>query len=160
MAVLDYAETMPSSLRPMRDSSLRARAAPEQVTIDDWAIRDRPLSSSLALTLAVGAGWIAGWATEAPWAGVAVATVLVVVAWRTWLPVRYELGSSGVTQSVLGWRRRIPWAAIVQHEVRGSGVLLMPDAMKTPLSPLRGLFLHWHDQRDQVLAQLDYYRQS
>ena len=50
---------------------------------DDWAIRDRPLASSLALTLAAGASWLAGWATAAPAVGFIVASILAIVAWRT-----------------------------------------------------------------------------
>src|SRR5437016_558521 len=96
-----YARAMPSSLRPPRDSNLTLRAAPDEVTIDDWGIRDRPLGSSLALTLAAGASWLAAWATDAPLVGLVVAVILAVVAWRTWLPVRYEIGATGVTQSIL-----------------------------------------------------------
>jgi hypothetical protein len=130
------------------------------VTIDDWAIRDRPLGSSLALTLAAGASWLAVWGTGAPLVGFLVAAILAGVMWRTWIPIRFELGVSGVTQSILGRRTRVPWVAILKYETRSDGVLLLHDATTTPLSPLRGLYVHWHDQRDQVVAQLDYHRQT
>jgi hypothetical protein len=148
---------MPSSIRPTRDSSPRIRVAPDEVTISDWPLRDRPLPSSLAVTLAAGASWLAVWATNNPAAGGAIAILLALTLWRTWLPVRYQLGGGGVVQSVLGWRRRIAWTAIRNYELHGDGVLLSPDAAVTSLSPLRGLYLPWGTRRDAVIAQLDYY---
>jgi hypothetical protein len=148
---------MPSSTRPTRDSQVRLRAAPEEVTVDDWGLRDRPLASLVAMTLAAGASWLAALGSGSLPAGIAVAIVLAVILWRTWLPVRYQLGSGGVTQSVLGWRRRIPWLAIQRFDVRESGVLLLADPAPTPLAPLRGLFLPWGNQREEVLAIVEFY---
>ncbi len=151
---------MPSSVQPVRDSSVRFRVVPPEVTIHDWAVRDRPLGSSVALTMTAGASWLAAWAMDNVLVGLVVAAALGLVAWRTWLPVRYDLSASGVTQSVFRWRRRIPWTAVVRHELRGGGVLLLADANVTPLSPLRGLYLHWGKHRADVLAHVEYYLQS
>src|SRR5262245_49012800 len=148
---------MASSIRPTRESSTRIRVAPEDVMIDDWPLRDRPLSSSLAVTLAAGASWLAAWTTDDPAAGAVMGVILALTLWRTWLPVRYQLGSGGVVQSVLGWRRRIAWMAIRRHELRWDGVLLFPDGVYTPLGPLRAIYVHWGSNRDAVLAQLDFY---
>jgi hypothetical protein len=148
---------MPSSIRSSRESGLRARAAPGEVTVVDWPVRDRPVASSLALTIAAGASWLAVWATGNPVAGGVVALLLAVTLWRTWLSVQFHLGADGVTQTVLGRRRRIAWAAIWHVDVRSDGVVLLPDATPTPLSPLRGIYLHWGTQREAVMANLDYY---
>jgi hypothetical protein len=88
------------------------------------------------------------------------AGLLALTLWRTLLPVTFEIGVSGVTQVVVGRRRRISWPAIRGYEVRGNGVVLVPDAEITPLSPLRGLYIPWLDQRDRVLAAVEYYLQS
>ena len=93
--------------------------------MDDWGLRDRPLASSLAMTLAAGASWLAVRGTGNPVAGAMVAVLLAIILWRTWLPVRYTLGSGGVMQSVLGLKQRIPWLAIQRFDVRESGVLLL-----------------------------------
>jgi hypothetical protein len=79
------------------------------------------------------------------------------VLWRTWLPVTFSIGLSGVTQTVLGRSRRISWSAIRSHEIQADGVLLSPDAELVPLSPLRGLYLPWLGQREKVLAHVEYY---
>src|SRR5262245_28945508 len=151
---------MPSSIRRSRDSSLRIRIAPEEVTLRDWPLVDRPVSSLVAIGLAAGLSWLAGWAANSPlWGGI-VAALLAVTLWRVWLPVWYELSGGGITQIVLRWRRKIPWTAIRRHEVRGGGVLLVPDDELTGLSPLRGLYLQWGGHQSEVLAHFDYYVQG
>lgn len=148
---------MPSSIRPTRDSQVRLRVAPEEVTVADWGLRDRPLGSSVAATVAAGVSWFAAWGTGNLLAGLLVGAALTIILWRTWLPVRYQLGGSGVAQSVFGWRRQIPWTAIQSYEVKGSGVLLLADAGHSPLGPLRGFFVPWGGHRELVLAQVGFY---
>jgi hypothetical protein len=148
---------MPSSARHPRDSGLRIRVAPEEVSLVDWPLVQRPVSSLLALALAGGVSWLVGWTMRWEWGAIAAAA-LAVTLWRTWLPVRFDLNSGGVSQIIFErWKRRIPWSAIRAFEVRSDGVLLVPDSAITPLSPLRGLYLHWGDQREAVLASLEYY---
>jgi len=148
---------MPSSIRPARDGSSRVRQAPEDVTIDDWPLRDRPLGASLGLTLAAGLTWLAVWATGNVPVGAAIGVLLLLPLWRTWLPVHYQVGSGGIVQSVAGWRRRIPWTAIRRYEPRDEGVLLFADATAVGLSSLRGLFLHCGAKREAVIAQLEHH---
>jgi hypothetical protein len=148
---------MPSQARAARDSSLRSRSAPEEVTLVDWPLRDRPLASLTGLIVAGAMAWLAGWLTTSWPLGAIVAGILLITQWRTWLPTRYELTGSGISQSVLGWRRRIPWSAVRQYELHRSGVLLSPDPTIAPLTPLRGLYLHWGQQRAAVVAHLEYH---
>lgn len=158
---------MPSSLESQRDSASRdaeivqrIRVVPEEVTLVVWPVRQEPIGSLLALTIAGGVSWLVTYSTGRPWLGWAAAGVLAITLWRTLLPVTFEIGVSGVTQIIFGRRRRISWPAIRGYEVRGNGVLLVPDAEITPLSPLRGLYIPWLDQRDRVLAAVEYYLQS
>ena len=150
---------MPASSVQPREPAQRVRVAPEEVTLHVWPLRQQPLASLLALALAAGASWLLGWASGRPWWGVLAVAGLLVTLWRTWLPVSYELGVSGITQRALGRQRRIAWPAIRGYQVRGNGVLLVPDAQIAPLAPLRGLYLPWLDQREreQVLASLEYH---
>jgi hypothetical protein len=149
---------MPSSAHQPRESSLRIRVAPEEVSLIDWPLVQRPVSSLLALALASGTVWLVGWASQRWEAAALAAVALAVTLWRTWLPVRFDIGSGGIAQVILGrFKRRIPWSAIQSYEVRTDGVLLVPDPVITPLSPLRGLYLHWGHQREAVLANLEYY---
>jgi hypothetical protein len=148
---------MPSSIRPMRDSQVRLRAAPEEVTIDDWGLRDRPLASAAAMMLAAGASWLAGWATGSFAMGAVVVAVLAVVLWRTWLPVKYQLNGSGITQTVLGRRRRIPWTAVAGYEARETGAFVHGGTESGPVGALRGFLLPWGNRHEQILAVLEFY---
>jgi hypothetical protein len=165
---------MPSSAHHPRESSLRSqsagglrsdtagglriRVAPEEVSLVDWPLRQRPVRSLFALALAGGLSWLVGWGTMRWEAGVFAAAALAITLWRTWLPVQFDINSGGIAHTILGrWKRRIPWSAIQAYDIRTDGVLLVPDAVITPLSPLRGLYLHWGNQREAVLANLEYY---
>ncbi len=149
-----------SSVQPQRDSAQRVRVAPEEVTLTVWPLVQQPLGSLVAAALGAGGSWLLAWSLARPWLGVLAAATLMALLWRTWLPVTYEIGVSGVTQIVLGRRRRIPWPAIRGYDVRGHGVLLVPDSQIAPLSPLRGLYLPWLDQREKVLASVEYHLPS
>ncbi len=149
---------MPSSIKPTREQP-RIRVAPEEVTLVVWPLAQRPVESVLLLAVAVGVSCFVGWWTSQPLVGGGLAAALAIVLWRTWLPVTYVLGLSGVTQSVLGRSRRISWSAVRSFEIEPGGVLLSPDAQLVPLSPLRGLYLPWLGQREKVLATIEYYLQ-
>jgi len=149
---------MPSSNSPAREQP-RIRVAPEEVTLVVWPLWQRPVESLLLLAVAVGVSCFVGWWTSQPLVGGGLAAALAIVLWRTWLPVIFVLGLSGVTQSVLGRSRRISWSAIRSFEIEPGGVLLSPDAQLVPLSPLRGLYLPWLGQREKVLATIEYYLQ-
>ncbi len=131
----------------MPESVPRARGAPAEVTIVDWPVRDEPLGASLALSLAAGAVWLAVWATGNGLVGMVMGVLLAATLWRTWLPVRYQLGGGGIEQRVLGFSRRMLWSSIRNFEVRADGVVLYFDAELTVLSLLRGVYLRWGEQQ-------------
>jgi len=148
---------MPSSIPPTRESVPRGRVAPAEVTVVDWPVRDQPLGASFVLALAVGAVWLAVWATGNGVVGIIVGVLLAATLWRTWLPVRYQLGGSGVEEKVLRFSRRMAWSSIRHYEVRSDGVVLIFDAEVTALSPLRGVYLRWGAEQEGIMANLDFY---
>ncbi len=123
----------------------------------DWPLRDEPIGSSLALALAAGAGWLTVWATDSPGMGVVIVALLAVTLWRIWLPVRYQLGSGGVVQSVLGWQRRLAWLQVARYELQHNGVILFRDADGAPLAALSGVYIRWGEQQEKVRAILEFY---
>jgi hypothetical protein len=82
------------------------------------------------------------------------AIALTVAAWRLWLPVKWELGLTGVSLVVLGFRRRIPWMAVARFEITENGVWLFADREGTPQ---RGTFIAFAGQRERVTACIEYY---
>lgn len=155
-SLFNYAEGMETSLKATQ-SPLRIRAAPEEVTVRYFGLRDRPLESWFNLFLAVAASALVGTFLRNELWGWSLLLVLLVTLWRTWIPVRYELGPHGITRGMLGRRTRILWTQILNYQVYPGGVLLLPDAVATSLSPLRGMFLPWGSQRERVLANVEYY---
>jgi hypothetical protein len=130
------------------------------VTVVSWPLRDAPLASVPALAAnlatAVLARWLAG---RMAMAGV-VLTVLLVALWRLSIRVTYELGASGIVETVLKRRRRIDWQAMTRARFEARGALLLPyRAAGWPLA-MHGLFIPWHDQREPIEALIHYYVSS
>jgi hypothetical protein len=141
-------------------SSLRIRVAPEEVTVRFWGLRDEPLGTWLRVIIGGGASAVAGnFLGHEGWGWGTMALILVTL-WRNLLPLRFEIGPHGITQAVLGRRTRILWTSILNYQVLSRGVVLLPDANVTPLSPLRGMYLPWVNQKEQVLANIEYYLAS
>jgi len=115
------------------------------------------MGSSLAIALAAGAGWLTVWSTGSAVMGAIILSLLGVTLWRIWLPVRYQLGSSGVVQSVLGWQRRLAWQEIIRYELQHDGVILFRDSESAPLSAQGGLYVRWGKDREKVLPVLKFY---
>ena len=148
---------MPSSIRSTNDPLLRPRPIPDEVWLVDWPLREEPIGSSLVLALVAGAGWLAVWATGSAVTGGVMFALLALTLWRTWLPVRYQLGAGGVVQSVLGWERRIAWLEIGRYELQDDGVVFFRDAEAAALAALNGVYMRWGNQREKVLAVLEFY---
>src|SRR5687768_4408642 len=148
---------MSSSHPSPRDSGLRIRVAPPEATFVDWPLVQRPWASLIALGLAAAATLLVSLAAGHWGVGALVATALAITLWKTWLPIHYQMNGAGITARVFGWRRSIPWTAIRHYRVLPGGVLLLPDSEATPLSPLRGLYLHAGDRQQEVLANIEYY---
>jgi hypothetical protein len=102
-------------------------------------------------------GVVAGVVSEKPLMGVVCFVSLMLSCWRLWLPVTFELGTKGITQSTLVFRWRIPWRYFARYETRHRGVWLLNDAEAAPFSILRGTYVPWSDQAVQVRAVLDFF---
>jgi hypothetical protein len=150
---------MEASVKPA-PSPLRIRLAPEEVTVHFWGLRDEPLGTWVRVILGAGAAAVVGRFLGNEWWGWGTLALVLLTLWRSLVPLRFEIGPPGVTQVALGRRTRILWTSILHYQVLSSGVLLLPDAAVTPLSPLRGLFLPWRSQREPVLANIEYYLAS
>lgn len=139
---------------------LRIRVAPEEATVRFWGLRDEPLATWLRIILGAAASGAVGSFLGSEWYGWGMLVVVLLTLWRTWIPLRFEIGPPGITQVVLRRRTRIPWTSILNYRICSRGVLLLPDAAVAPLSPLRGLYLPWGSQREQVIANIEYYLAS
>lgn len=127
---------------------------PEDVVVWNWPLRDEGLKS---WAMVVGAIAIIAlvWAV---WGSISftliTAAALTVSLWRLWLPLKWELGLTGVTMVVLGFRRRIPWLAVAKFELGRDGVWLFADR---EAAPERATFIGYADQRQRITACVEYY---
>ena len=151
---------MPASSHSRFDSGLRIRVAPEEVSYWHWPLRDGGRGRWVTVAIVVLLPLIMGWMSVSPAMGIWTLLVLLTVSWRTWLPIWVTVGPSGVSQTILSRRGRIPWTAIRQYEVGLHGVLMLPDAALNRFSALRGTYLYWSGHRAAVLANFEYYLQS
>ena len=111
----------------------------------------------MTLAVLVAVSLAVGWKLESVLSGGLAAVALAVAAWRLWLPVTWDLGYGGVTETVMGRAVRIPWTAIAGWREYRSGVLLLPEADTAPILALRGRFLAWRNRRADVMALLEHY---
>ena len=130
---------------------------PESIRIVNWSLRDSGLSAWAVALLTLAAAIYAGQASHSWAMGIVWFTVLFIVAWRVWIPVTFDVGKKGVTQVVLGLRWRIPWSHIAGYQVRRRGVLLLADPKPSSLAPLRGVYIQWKSQRDELIELLEYF---
>lgn len=128
--------------------------APEDVVVWNWPLRDERLQSWIVLAIAVAlvALVVAVW--RDPLFTVLAAVALAVALWRLWLPVKWELGLAGVTQTALGIRRRIAWMSIARFTLADEGVWLYADRQP---SPFRGVYIAYNGQRERITACVEYY---
>lgn len=128
--------------------------APEDVAVWNWPLRDEGLKAWAVLVGAIAVAalvWVI-WA-DGVFALFAYA-MLALALWRLWLPVKWELGLTGISLVVLGFRRRIPWLAVARFELREDGVWLFADR---EASPQRGTFIGYGGQKERVQACIEYY---
>jgi hypothetical protein len=127
------------------------------VRIVHWPLRDGgPWVWLVGLGIA-GVGVVAGVVSGYSMMGGVCFATLMLSCWRLWLPVTFELGTKGISQSTLVFRWRIPWRCFARYETRNRGVWLLSDAEPAPFSTLRGVFVPWSDQAVQVRAVLDFF---
>ena len=145
------------SFAPDEFDFAESQAAPPSLQWRSW-----PLGESLSAAVLVPAGLLAAgaairWVTGQTHLALLAVAALGIALWGFFLPTAFELNSEGVSQWLLGRRRRIPWREIRRYQVRASGVLLLPSADACPLDACRGLYLPWGRHRPEVLAHVHYY---
>jgi len=130
---------------------------PAPIRWRSWPLTERPGRTGLVLLALLAATLLVRLMTGRMLLALLALAALVTALWRYFLPVEFELDDHGVEQSLLGWRRQVPWSAIGRYEVCRAGVLLVPTNDHTPMSAFAGLFLPFADNRDAVLLRLRYY---
>ncbi len=130
---------------------------PPSVRVVNWPLRDSGVWGGLAVATWAGVALLAGQVSGSAAMAVVCGAALALACWRFVVPVTFEFGPQGVIQTLWRFRWRIPWRHIARYEVRQSGVLLLADPQPTSLSPLYGVYVRWHGQRNEVLGVIEFF---
>jgi hypothetical protein len=126
-------------------------AAPPDLIVNSWPLRDEPLAATItlavALTVSIAAGYLAGSLLF----GLASAAALLLALRGWWLPVEYQLNELGVKQTIFGRGQRTPWHDWGGYRLHSRGVILLPEAVASPLDTLRGIYIPYLHQRDELV---------
>jgi hypothetical protein len=133
------------------------RPTPRDVSVRTWPIAERRLLPRLLLAGSVALAGTAGWLSHSVAMGTLLGVLLVAGLWRVWIPVTFEIGPLGVTRSVLGRQRRIAWSAVGSVKRLPTGVLLLAEVRPAALDTLRGVWIPFGDQREEILASVEHY---
>ncbi len=129
---------------------------PEKVEITNWAIRDT-FSAWISLLLGAAVVFCIALVGRNLLVGFVGFAAFLFSTWQMWLPLRYEIGPKGIIASALGWRRRIRWSAVGRCEIRRAGLLILPSATPSPAAYIRGIYLRWRSNREELIAAARYY---
>ena len=89
-----------------------------------WPARDQPAWAMLVAGGCVGVGCLVQQATARWEWGVAAGGLFVALAWRTWIPVRFELDVRGIRWGVWRMRNHLPWEHIASSHRGRQGVVV------------------------------------
>jgi hypothetical protein len=125
------------------DNTSTRAASLRDVRVVNWPLRDEPLYA-LAVSLGcVAAGVLAGVVASSGAMGLLAASCLLLAFWKLWVPVACELGPSGITISVLRWRRHVAWRQIERVQCVARGVLICGPTTVAWAQSWCSLYLPW-----------------
>ena len=88
---------------------------------------------------------------------------IMLAMWRLFVPLTFEVNSRGLTQSILGRKRLVPYNAIGRYEVHRDGILLLPRAIlanhgePSAVDFFRSLYVPFGGHQEQILEALEHY---
>jgi hypothetical protein len=139
---------------------LGLEGAPPPLRLSNFPLRDEGWIPWAMLLLFGGVAALAGAWSASPAMGGLLLAALLLAGWRIWVPVRFEIGPTGVTQTVLGRSRTVPWTRVARFDVRNRGVLLLGDDDQSPLASVHGLYIHWGKRQHELLEMLHFYLEA
>ncbi len=130
---------------------------PSNLRLTNWALRDNGILAWTVLACLVGGVIVAAIAAHSVVVAAVGLAAFFATTWRQWIPVEFEFGPRGIVETIMGRRRRISWSAVRSWRIRSQGIFFSPIAEFVPLAALRGLYVRWGDNRDDLIAIVNYY---
>lgn len=138
-------------------SPVAGTSVPPPIQLACWPLREGGLLPWLVLLGVAALAYEAGHYARSAGMGVLALLAMLLVFWKLWVPVQYEVGSRGVTQTFAIWRRHVPWSSVTRFEVRYVGVVFYIDAEPHPLAAFRGLYVPCSREVADVLKLAEFF---
>jgi hypothetical protein len=133
---------------------------PRELQLVNWPLRDDAPRAWLVIGCAVAAAVVISAITTSTAAGLAAFTALALAMWRLWLPVRFVFGPEGITETILGRRRRISWRKVRAYAVRRRGVMLYPFPEELRIAAPKSLYIRGGRQLERLVEVISFYAGS
>jgi hypothetical protein len=128
--------------------------------VRNWPLVDCGWLGVLVVVLTLALGVMAWRMTESPAMGLTACSAIALSMWQFWLPVRYRLRGRGIIRDCLGHRRLIPWRAIEDCRLLTRGVAIRLRRQDVLLDLFTEHYIGGREQRDELLAAIESYRQA
>jgi hypothetical protein len=142
--------TFPSTIKPPNEDDRKATTLRWRT----WPLVDHARWSWLPLAGCAAVGGTVAYLSESWLLGFAGAAGLAATLWQYFVPTHYEIGSQGLRRTALGRSRLVPWHAIRAHQLRTNGVIFYQRPNPTTLDLIRGVFLPFPANEDDVICSL------
>ncbi len=106
-----------------------------------WFLVDQKRDALFMLCVAVGIGICVWQRYGTAVYGLIALFVLLVSAWRLFVPIHFEINSDGIIHGALGRKRFISWEDVRVYRIRRRGILLLPQRDRFFLEAFRGFYL-------------------
>lgn len=147
---------MPSANPPDRVVVVDS-AAPPDVTLHRWPLRDEPVTAACTLLCAAVFSLVAGIFAASVLFGLASTIALAIALRAWWLPTELHMNHLGVKVTMHGRSRRIMWSEISDYELRPAGAMLWMNSPARPYGLPHGLYIPYLVQRTEIIAMIEYY---
>lgn len=132
-----------------------SRSSNSDVTLLNWPLIQDGWRSVFYVSLTAAVTLVTGYVTGHKPSAVLAALAIVLSMWRFWLPVRFHFNYNGITQTVVGHQRLIPWRFVRRCEALRHGLLFYFTTDRSPLSFFSSLYVDWRDRRDDLLRLVE-----
>lgn len=133
-------------------SKPRLVAITEAVRWDVHPLRWEPPGKSVLLAVLIMVSAVTAAMGFEHWLYGAFSMVVLTIAMsRYFFPTHYAIDTTGINTVHLGLRRSIPWGDFRRVDEHRDGVFLSPLVRPGRLDSFRGIFLRYHQNREEVI---------
>ena len=132
-----------------------SRLSNSELILTNWPLLQDGWRSVFYVSLTAAVSLVTGYFTGHKPSAMLAAMAMVISMWRFWFPVRFRFNFNGITQTVLGRQRLIPWRFVRRCETLPHGIFFYYTNDRSAFSHLSSLYVDWRDRRDDLLRLVE-----